>query len=148
MNSFQTMKKAAAGIFKAGISAVDPEICVRQSLFLSNGNLRIKDSSFCLEDTRRIYLIGAGKASAAMARAAETILGERIHDGLVITKYDHGVVLNRCRLMEAEHPLPDENGCRATSELLFLVSTAGPRDLIVCMISGGGSALTGHSSGR
>ena len=142
MNSFQTMKKTAAGIFKAGILAVDPEACVRQNLFLSNGKLHIKDTSFCLEDIRRIYLIGAGKASAAMARAGETILGDRIHDGLVITKYDHGVPLNWCRLMEAGHPLPDENGCRATSELLSLVSTAGPRDLIICMISGGGSALT------
>ena len=142
MNSFQTMKKTAAGIFKAGISAVDPEICVRQSLVLVKNMLHIKDSSFCLDDIRRVYLIGAGKASAAMARAAETILGDRIHDGLVITKYDHGVPLHKCRLMEAGHPLPDENGCRATDELLSLVSSAGPRDLIICMISGGGSALT------
>jgi len=142
MNSFQAMKKTAAGIFKVGISAVDPETCVRQSLVLVNNMLHIKDSSVCLDDIRRVYLIGAGKASAAMARAVEAILGDRIHDGLVITKYDHGVPLNKCRLMEAGHPLPDENGCRATDELLSLVSSAGPRDLILCMISGGGSALT------
>ena len=142
MAHFETMKKTAAGIFRAGISAVDPEICVRKSLVLDDDMLHIKDSSFCLEDIRRIYLIGAGKASAAMVQAAEGILGDRIHDGLVITKYDHGVPLSRCRLMEAGHPLPDENGCRATEELLSLTASAGPRDLIVCMISGGGSALT------
>jgi len=142
MNSLQTMKKTAAGIFKAGISAVDPEICVSKSLVMVNNMLHIKDSSFCLDDIRRIYLIGAGKASAAMARAAETILGDHIHDGLVITKYDHGMPLNKCRLMEAGHPLPDENGRRATDELLSLMAGAGPSDLIICMISGGGSALT------
>ncbi len=142
MSNSQAMKKTAARIFKAGISAVDPETCVRQNLVLVNNMLHIKDRSFYLEDIRRIYLIGAGKASAAMARAAETILGDHIHDGLVITKYDHGVPLNTCGLMEAGHPLPDENGCRATDELLSLVSSAGPHDLIVCMISGGGSALT------
>jgi len=142
MKRFQTLKKTAAGIFRAGISAVDPDICVRQSLVLVNNMLHIKAHSFCLDDIRRIYLIGAGKASAAMVQTGEGILGDLIHDGLVITKYDHGVPLNRCRLMEAGHPLPDDNGCRATDELLSLVSRAGPRDLILFMISGGGSALT------
>lgn len=142
MKRFQTMKKTAANIFKAGILAVDPEVCVGKNLVLVNNVLRIKDSSFYLDEIRRIYLIGAGKASAAMVRAGEKILGDHIHDGVVITKYDHGVPLTKCRLMEAGHPLPDKNGCRATDELLSLVSSAGPRDLIVCMISGGGSALT------
>ncbi len=77
-----------------------------------------------------------------MARSAELLLGDRIDAGLVITKYGHGLPLSRCRVMEVGHPVPDESGQRATRVLLDLVSTAGPEDLILCMISGGGSALT------
>jgi hydroxypyruvate reductase len=77
-----------------------------------------------------------------MARSAEELLGDRIDEGLIITKYGHGVPLRRCRVMEAGHPVPDENGVEATRALLDLVATAGPDDLVLCMISGGGSALT------
>ncbi|MCB2148962.1 MAG: glycerate kinase [Deltaproteobacteria bacterium] len=136
------LKAIATSIFNAGVKAVDPESCVNRHLQLTAGDLRVGKRSFCLEKIDKLYLVGAGKASAAMARAAERVLGERIDAGLVITKYGHGVPLRRCRVMEAGHPVPDENGIKATQALLDLVATAGPGDLILCMISGGGSALT------
>jgi glycerate 2-kinase len=136
------LKTIAAAIFNAGIKAVDPAGCVGRHLQLAAGELRVGQTSHRLDETGKLLLIGAGKASAAMARSAERLLGDRIHAGLVITKYDHGVPLQRCRLMEAGHPVPDESGVRATDALLELVATAGPDDLILCMISGGGSALT------
>jgi hydroxypyruvate reductase len=121
---------------------VDPEGCVKRCLQLVAGEMRVGKTSYRLEQIRKLYLIGVGKASAAMARSAEILLSDRIADGLIITKYEHGVTLNKCRLMEAGHPVPDENGVRATEALLDLVATAGPNDLILCMISGGGSALS------
>lgn len=139
---FRTMKQTATAIFQAGIAAVGPETCVQRVLSREKNHVRVGATSFRLDDIGKFYLVGAGKASAAMARAAEKILGDHIHDGLVITKYEHGVSLEKCRLLEAGHPVPDANGEVATRELLSLVATAGPEDVILCMISGGGSALT------
>ncbi|BBO68247.1 hydroxypyruvate reductase [Desulfosarcina alkanivorans] len=143
----QGLKTIARTIFNAGIKAVDPAGCVDRQLRLAAGDLRVGETVYPLGAAGRIYLIGAGKASAAMARSAERVLGGRIDAGLVITKYDHAVPLQRCRVMEAGHPVPDENGVRATAALLDLVATAGPDDLILCMISGGGSALTPAPAG-
>jgi hydroxypyruvate reductase len=136
------LKELATAIFKAGLAAVDPERCVQRHLRMDGDVLHVGGTPCDLEAAGRRYLIGFGKASAAMARAAEALLGRRVDDGLIITKYGHGLPLKRCRVMEAGHPVPDENGLLATSALLDLVSTAGPDDLILCMISGGGSALT------
>ena len=136
------LKSPAAAIFHAGLAAVDPERCVRRHLRLDGGVLSAGEAAHDLKTAGRLYVIGFGKASAAMARSAEEILGERIYGGLIITKYGHGLPTARCRVMEAGHPVPDENGLRATAALLDLVAAAGPDDRILCMISGGGSALT------
>jgi len=139
---FTDLKRIASEIFSAGIKAVDPEICVRRHLRLDAGVLQIGNSSFPLDQIKRLYLIGFGKASAAMARPVEALLGDRIDGGLIVTKYGHGVPLKHCRVMEAGHPVPDENGVKATDALLDLLASANHNDLILCMISGGGSALT------
>lgn len=121
---------------------MDPESCVTNHLTLKEGHLRAGNTCFRLEEIEKIFLIGAGKASVVMARQAERILKNHVHTGLVITKYGHGVPLSRCRMMEAGHPIPDTRGEACATALLGLVSTAGPKDLILCMISGGASALT------
>jgi hydroxypyruvate reductase len=77
-----------------------------------------------------------------MAQSVEALLGDRVDDGVVITKYRHGASLRRCRVLEAGHPEPDANGIDATAALIDLVAAAGPDDLILCLLSGGGSALT------
>ncbi len=136
------MRETATEIFRAALAAVSPETCVNRSLRLCGDTLQAAEAVYDLSSIRRLFLIGAGKASAAMAAEAEALLGDRIYDGLIITKYGHGTPLNHCRLMEAGHPVPDANGCRAADTLLELVGTAGPDDLILCLISGGGSALT------
>lgn len=136
------LKNSAGSIFDAALSAVDPKSCVNRHLRLADGVLRIGKASFSLEKIKKLYLVGAGKASAAMAAEVEKVLGDRIYAGLVITKYGHGLTLRRCRVMEAGHPVPDENGIEAARALMDLIATAGPQDLILCTISGGGSALT------
>ena len=142
VESTKELKKVAQTIFNAGIQAVDPVACLHRHIRMADGNLQVGKTQYCFKDINRIYLIGVGKASSVMARWAEELLGNHIHDGLVITKYKHGVPLSRCRIMEAGHPVPDTEGVSATKALLELISKACPKDLILCMISGGASALT------
>jgi hydroxypyruvate reductase len=94
-------------------------------------------------DNGEVYVLGAGKAGAAMSRAAEEAMGDRITGGLVIVKDGHGVgaQLRHIELVEASHPVPDARGVEATARLLQIAERAGERDLVLCLISGGGSAL-------
>mgnify|MGYP006290510019 CR=1 FL=1 len=135
-------RDAASAIFQAGIRAVKPDTCVRRSLQLTGNRLKAGKTEYFLDQIETLYVVGFGKASAAMARSVEEILGDRIDAGLIVTKYNHGVGLKHCKAIEAGHPVPDENGLRGTEALLGLVSGAGPEDLILCLISGGGSALS------
>lgn len=90
-----------------------------------------------------IYVLGAGKAGAAMARAVEEILGDRISGGIVIVKdgYAGSAPLQHVELAEAGHPVPDNRGVEATRRLLQVAEKAGENDLLLCLISGGGSSL-------
>ncbi len=88
----------------------------------------------------RTVVVGAGKASAAMARAVEENWPGPL-DGLVVTRYGHAVPCEHIRIVEASHPVPDAAGQRAASEILAIAKVLGPDDLLLCLISGGGSAL-------
>jgi len=90
----------------------------------------------------RVLVVGMGKASVPMARAVEDLLGDRIEAGAVVTKYGHGGKLERIKVYEAGHPIPDEEGMRAAGEILEMAERAGEGDTVLCLISGGGSALT------
>jgi glycerate 2-kinase len=136
------LKKDARAIFDAGVRAVAPEACVARHLHISGSRLRAGDVDLDLDQIRHIYVAGAGKAVAAMARQVEDLLGPRIHGGVVVTKYGHGMPLEHCRVMEAGHPVPDAQGMEGAAALLEMVSRAGPEDVILCLISGGASALT------
>ena len=88
----------------------------------------------------RTVVIGAGKASAEMARALEEHWQGEV-SGLVVTRYGHAAQTRRIEIVEASHPVPDEAGERAARRMLDLVGGLGPDDLVICLISGGGSAL-------
>lgn len=135
------MRGHALDIFNTGIAAVTPETCIRQFVKLRKNHLIIDAQPFDLNRFDHIFVIGAGKASAAMAGALEQICGPRISKGVVVSKYGHGTDLNRIKLFEAGHPIPDENGVKAAIALRDLALQADARTLVVCLISGGGSAL-------
>lgn len=141
-HSEENLKRIAEKIFTSAVAEVDPKRCIDKVLTVDADTLTVGRSTCRLDEIGHLYLIGIGKASAAMAFAVETRLGDRIEDGVVVTKYDHGMPLTRCRLIEAGHPIPDENGMKASDAILDLVRRAGPDDLILCLISGGGSALS------
>ena len=135
------LKEEARQIFEAGLRAVDPIEAVKRFLILEGNTLVLGEQKLDLEDFGGIWAIGAGKASAAMAQAVEEVLGDRISGGLVIVKYDHLAPLRKIRLLEAGHPTPDENGWRGAQELVRLVEKLGRQDLVLFLLSGGGSAL-------
>ena len=88
----------------------------------------------------RTVVIGAGKASAAMAKAVEDLWPGPL-TGLVVTRYGHAVPCNQIEIVEARHPVPDENGHQAAKRMLEMVKGLGPDDLVLALISGGGSSL-------
>lgn len=135
------LRQNAETIFRAGLAAVDSKNAVAKFLNKKDSILTVDNSSYNLEDYENVYVIGAGKASAAMAQAVEEILGKRINAGLINVKYDHTLPLEIIALKEAGHPVPDENGLKGTQQIVKILENAGEKDLILCLISGGGSAL-------
>lgn len=128
-------------IFLAGVESVKPGNLINHYVSSDGNTLKIDRLCFNLSDIWNIYIVGAGKASAMMARSVETVLGEKIKGGHVVTKYGHRVPLKHIKITEAGHPVPDENGIKATDEILSVTGRAGKGDLVICLISGGGSAL-------
>ncbi len=86
-------------------------------------------------------MVGAGKATAGMAKAVEEILGNRITEGIICVKYGHQLPLTRIKTIQAAHPVPDSAGERAAEKIIELLSQADEKDLVISLISGGGSAL-------
>jgi len=125
-----TLREAGLQILQAAIKAGDVGPLVRRAL-----------ESMDLSRARRILVVGAGKASGAMAQALEGVLGDRISAGLVVVKDGYTAPTRKIRLLEAGHPIPDERGLRAANEILAVARSAGADDLVIVLISGGGSAL-------
>jgi glycerate 2-kinase len=135
------MREHATQIFRAGLRAVDPVEAINRHVAVKDHMLRIGERQLDLKDYDRILVVGAGKAGAPMAKAIENLLGNRIADGVVVIKEGHGLPLKKIKVCEASHPVPDARGVKATQKILSLVEKAGKRDLVICLISGGGSAL-------
>lgn len=132
------MRKDLEDIFSAGLTAADPAEAVRRSLDLEGGSLGADGRSFRAEN---VFVVAAGKAAGAMARAAEEVLGERISGGLVVTKDGHDPGPDTFESVFASHPEPDERGVEAARKVQELAETLGEGDLLLALISGGASAL-------
>jgi hydroxypyruvate reductase len=128
-------------IFKHVLSTLDSESLVKKKVSINGSTLLVDQREYNLKDYEHIYVIGGGKACAPMAKTVEEILGDRLEDGIVVVKYDHSLPLKKISIIEASHPIPDTNGLEGTSEILKLLSRTGEKDLVICLISGGGSAL-------
>ena len=135
------MRQQANDIFRAALRSVDPEAALFRHAKIEDDTLLISERRLKLLDYDRILVVGAGKANAPMAKALESILGRRISDGLIVVKDGHGLPLKHIRVSEASHPVPDQRGITGTDTMLSLIKNAGERDLVICLISGGGSAL-------
>lgn len=134
-------RDAAKQIFLAGVKSVLPEKLITDILSLNGDVLVAGGNEVSLGRVENILVIGAGKASAAMGHYVECILGDRISGGHIVVKYGHSCLLKKIKVTEAGHPLPDANGFRATSDIIEIAVRASGNDLVICLISGGASAL-------
>lgn len=143
--NWQKTKKDLEKIWQAGVDRVNPEKMIYSQLSLQNNVLVFKkeglEEQVDLNTYEKIFVLGAGKASAKMALALEGLLGDKIDKGLIVTKKGHLEKLKYCRLIEASHPVPDESSVEAAREILKLASLADKETLVISLISGGASAL-------
>jgi hydroxypyruvate reductase len=124
------LRRQALAIFKAALRAANPAEAVARRLARED-----------FSRYRNVYVVGAGKAGAAMARATERVLGRRIAGGLLNVKYGHTAALRRIELNECGHPVPDQRGVDGARRIAEIAAGAGVDDLVLCLISGGASAL-------
>ncbi len=134
-------RERALAVLSTALEAVDPINATNRQVSLSGETLHIGQRTYDLSRYRNIYVIGGGKASGSMAQAIEEILGQRMTAGLVNVKYGYGAETEIVRLNEAGHPIPDAAGMAGTKQMAELARKATANDLVICLISGGGSAL-------
>ncbi len=137
----------AKTLFSKAVSAVDPCQRLKEMIRIEKDHLSIKTEGntervFHLGTFKKIFLIGTGKASASMAQAIEKIFGDRITQGVILTKYGHILPLERTEIIEAGHPIPDQRGFEGAKKIQSILKESGPRDLVIFLLSGGGSALS------
>lgn len=135
------LRRQAVQVFKAGLKAADPRQGICRHVRIEGSTLFAGRNRYSLSKFRRIYAVGAGKASANMAVAIEKLFGSRVTSGLINTKYGHTAKLRRILLNECGHPVPDESGARGAQEIAAIAADATADDLLICLISGGASAL-------
>lgn len=131
-------------VLAEAINAVEPEKAVAQHLKLDGSALEINGEFVHLDRYNRIFLIGAGKAGEPMVKAVLKVLGNRVDRGVVVVKEGHSSKrdnTNQVEITEAGHPIPDERGIRATAKIIRLLEEIRHDDLLIFLISGGGSAL-------
>ena len=135
-------RKLALDSLETALKAADPRGLIKSKVKLKEGLLTINKHLFDLKKFHNIFVVGGGKASGLMAEALEIILKDRITDGCLNVPYASGhYEVRRIKLQEASHPVPDEAGVKGTRRMLDFANQADENDLIICLISGGGSSL-------
>lgn len=137
------MKRDALRAAEAAIEASDPALLVRKALSFERGRLKVGRFDRALSGYRRVVLVGGGKASGLMAVEAERILGDRLDRGLVIVpEYQRSLPrLRKVKFARSTHPLPSEKGAKGVGRMLGALAGSGRDDLVLVLISGGGSAM-------
>ncbi len=143
-----TLRKQALDIFEAGVIAANPYMAVKQFLHIEKGQLKLTlklddENFFRSKHWSKIHLIAFGKAACAMAKAALEIIPNNLlaDDGIVVSNYNNISPISKVEVMGAGHPLPDESGLLAAKKCADIASHAKQNELVLVLISGGGSAL-------
>ena len=138
---FENLEKISRRILDTALKAVHAGTLIERDLKIEDDILIFRDDKVNLKKHNRIFIIGAGKAVVPMAEATEKILGKRITDGIIITKHHFGKPLKRIQVLEAGHPVVDKDSLNATKKLLDLTKNLEKNDLVINLVTGGGSAL-------
>ncbi|MGC2165809.1 MAG: HAD-IIB family hydrolase [Gallionella sp.] len=128
-------------IFNAALVAVDPYNAVLSAAHVTQNQLHVAGNDYNLAKYDRIVVVGAGKATARMALALESLLGYKINAGVIVVKQGHTVPLVYIHQVEASHPVPNDAGIAATRRILSMARDADERTLVIALVSGGASAL-------
>ena len=132
-------------ILDAALAAVEPATAVNRAVDWREDALETAGKQYALDEFERVVALAFGKAATPMAQAVADGLGHRLDHGLVITKYGHGPEdrgsLGPLAVVEAAHPVPDAQGVAAARRAVEMIARLGPNDLLITLISGGGSAL-------
>ncbi|MFA4662577.1 glycerate kinase type-2 family protein [Pyrococcus kukulkanii] len=131
------MKELALELVKEAINAADPYKAVKRVVKVQGNKLIVEGKEFLIKGG--VYVIAFGKAACEMARAIEEIV--EVKDGVAVTKYGYGKPLKKIRVIEAGHPIPDENSIKGAEEALRILEKTNEDDIVFVLISGGGSAL-------
>jgi glycerate 2-kinase len=147
----RTLHKATWGkrverILRAALEAVDPKIAVQRHMRRDGNRLFIDQVSYSLKNFENIWLVGAGKAGAPMTQAVAHILEDHLSGGTIVVKdgyiqTDGAALPKELHILEASHPVPDRRGLEGARQIRGILEKAGANDLVICLISGGGSAL-------
>ncbi len=129
----------ALDCIKAGIEAANPETVVPDQVSIDGDELSIAGDTHDLGNYERVLVVGGGNAAATVASVLENILGDRISGGVVVT--DNPTETDRVSVLPSDHPVPSERGVQSTRELLTVADETTADDLVLAVITGGGSAL-------
>lgn len=138
---FNEASRVALSIYQDVIEGVRGSALIEASVRRDGNILYVQDEAIHLSGFNRIRVAGAGKASVAMAEGLENVLGHHISDGLIITKRGDAQRLNRCEVIEASHPVPDESSLVAGERMLAFARSCREDDLVLFVLSGGASSL-------
>jgi len=142
MNSTDRLKDNARQILSSALEAANPQKAVTRSLHLEGNSLKLADKSYNLDDYKKILVSGVGNYSVHMSQAVEKILGERLHRGMVLTRYTLGFTLEKVETTEAGFPIPDQSGVTGTNDLKAFLEAAGKDTLLILLISKGAPSLS------
>ena len=135
-------RKLVIDIIEHALEAMDPGDSVKRIVKIEDGEtLKVDQLKYPLSKIGNIYVLGAGKGSLFIAQALEKILGDRVKDGIIVEKRGQGRKLERIKVLEAGHPMPDKNGYKAAVSILNLAKEARNGDLVFFCVTGGASAL-------
>ncbi len=135
------LREKALEIVSHALHSVDPYSATHQYVTRDGDRLLVGARAYDLKAYQNVYAIGAGKATYRQAVALEEILGERLSDGFIAVKDGQMGPLQRIKIVEAAHPVPDERSFKAGQELVRIAKKAGSTDLVFCLMSGGVSSL-------
>jgi len=135
-------RQIAINALNLSLEAVDPKVIIHSQVNIKGDTLNVGNLSFNLHDFKNVFVVGGGKAGGCMAEALEELIGDRITDGIINIPYTRSLYQTRkIKLRHASHPIPDISGVKGASRMLDLVSQANDDDLVICLLSGGGSSL-------
>jgi len=139
--SAEKQRKIASELFTEALDAADPKRCVLEHVSLEDSMLTVDTKSYDLDSYNSIFLVAFGKAASLMASSIEGLLGNRITEGIVVSNSRPEYTFENLNFYLSSHPIPDDKSLRSAIKIISILDKAGENDLVIFLISGGGSSI-------